>query len=213
MFTDWKRANINQVWLKRLAPEGISYQAEPELFGATLAKGNVHPLPNMSAENCTEQMGICGPWFERMPHFRLEFTPSSGEELQSEYILPRQYALEAFRLMHGLRDHIAPRLQISEIRSIAADELWMSPCYQQDCVAIHFTWKKDWDAVQQVLPMIENALAPLQARPHWGKLFTMTSDRLLFLFEKLSAFRQLLQRFDPDGKFRNVFLDKYIFAD
>jgi alditol oxidase len=211
LFTDWRQASINQVWLKRLVPERISLKAEPELFGARLANARLHPIANISAENCTEQMGICGPWFERLPHFLLEFMPSSGEELQSEYILPRQYVFAAFRVVNAMREYVAPLLQISEIRTIAADHLWMSPCYQQDCVAIHFTWNKDWDGVKQVLPILEDRLAQFEARPHWGKLFTISRDRLQSLFPRLPQFRQLLQDYDPHGKFRNTFLDKYIF--
>jgi xylitol oxidase len=131
--------------------------------------------------------------------------------LQSEYILPRQYVFAAFRVVNAMREYVAPLLQISEIRTIAADHLWMSPCYQQDCVAIHFTWKKDWDGVKQVLPILEDRLAQFDARPHWGKLFTMSRDRLQSLFPRLPQFRQLLQDYDPHGKFRNAFLDKYIF--
>jgi xylitol oxidase len=212
LFTDWSRGIINQVWLKRLSPEGASIRAEPQLFGAQLAKVHLHPIPALSAENCTEQMGVRGPWFERLPHFRLEFTPSSGEELQSEYILPRQHAITAFQAVDELREYVAPLLQISEIRTIAADQLWMSPSYQRDCIAIHFTWKKDWESVRQVLPMLEDSLAQFDARPHWGKLFTIPPGHLQPLFGKLPEFRQLLQHYDPQGKFRNAFLDQYIFA-
>ncbi len=156
-------------------------------------------------------MGICGPWYERLPHFRLDFTPSSGEELQSEYILPRQHGISALHVVNQLREHIFPLLQISEIRTIASDDLWMSPCYEQDCIAIHFTWKKDWDGIKQVLPLIEDRLAQFEARPHWGKLFTMEPARLQALYKKLPEFRQLLQHYDPHGKFRNAFLDQYVF--
>ena len=210
LFTDWSSGTINQVWVKQLVSNGIAIKAEPELFGAHLAARHLHPIASLSAENCTEQMGVCGPWHERLPHFRLEFTPSSGEELQSEYILPRQHAFAAFQIIDQLRDHIAPLLQISELRTIAADNLWMSPCYQQDSVAIHFTWKKDWEAVRQVLPRIEDGLAQFDARPHWGKLFTMEPARLQSLYKKLVEFRQLQQHYDPQGKFRNAFLDKYV---
>ena len=212
LFTDWRQATFNQVWVKRHVPDGISIKAEPQLFGATLATSDLHPIATLSAENCTEQMGICGPWYERLPHFRLNFTPSSGEELQSEYILPRQNAFAALRAIDQLREHIAPLLQISEVRTIAADNLWMSPCYKQACVAIHFTWKADWDGVSNVLPMIEDQLEPFHARPHWGKLFTMAPARLQTLYEKLPEFQELLQDYDPQGKFRNTFLDKYIFG-
>jgi xylitol oxidase len=157
-------------------------------------------------------MGVGGPWFERLPHFRMEFTPSSGEELQSEYILARKHAFAAFCAMERLHDYITPLLQISEVRTIAADNLWMSPCYKQDCVAIHFTWRQDWDAVQQILSMIEEALEPFDARPHWGKLFRMSHERLQSLYPKMTDFQQLLQLYDPQGKFRNDFLDRYIFG-
>jgi xylitol oxidase len=212
LFTDWRNSRINQVWLKRYVQDGISVKAEAELFGARLATRHLHPIANLSAENCTEQMGVCGPWFERLPHFRMDFTPSSGEELQSEFFVPRQHAFAAFRAVDQLREYIAPLLQISEVRTIAADNLWMSPSYKRDSVAIHFTWKQDWDGVRDVLPRIEQALAPFGARPHWAKLFTMSPAHLQSLYEKLPDFQRLAERYDPQGKFRNEFLDTYIFG-
>jgi xylitol oxidase len=212
LFTDWHHATCNQVWLKRQVPDDASFELEPRLFGATLATGPLHPIATLSAENCTEQMGISGPWSERLPHFRMDFVPSSGEELQSEYLIPRQHIFAAFRAIDQLREQIAPLLQISEVRTIAADDLWMSPCYKQACVGIHFTWKKDWPAVRNVLPMIEDQLAAFDARPHWAKLFTMHPGRLQSLYRKLPDFQNLLQHYDPQGKFRNAFLDKYIWG-
>jgi len=212
LFTDWRNATFNQVWLKRHIPNSVSLELEPELFGATLATSHLHPIATLSAENCTEQMGVYGPWFERLPHFRMDFTPSSGEELQSEYLVPRQYAFAALRAIYQLREQVAPLLQISEVRTIAADDLWMSPCYKQACVGIHFTWKKDWPAVRNVLPMIEDQLAAFDARPHWAKLFTMSPARVQSLYGKLLDFQGLLQNYDPQGKFRNAFLDKYIWG-
>jgi xylitol oxidase len=158
-------------------------------------------------------MGIPGPWYERLPHFRIGFTPSSGEELQSEYMVPRQHAVAALSAINRIREQIAPRLLISEIRTIAADDLWMSPCYHQACVCIHFTWQKDWPAVSKILPLIEEQLEPFQARPHWGKLFTMPPTRVQSLYEKLPDFRRLLQEYDPQGRFRNTFLNTYIFGE
>jgi xylitol oxidase len=212
LFMDWRSSTINQVWLKRLVPDGLTVKAEPELFGAKLATKNLHPIASISAENCTEQMGVLGPWFERLPHFRMDFTPSSGEELQSEYFVPRQQAFAALRAIDPLRESIAPLLLISEIRTIAADNLWMSPCYKRDAVAIHFTWKQDWERVRSVLPRIEEALAPFQARPHWAKLFTMSYEQLQLLYEKWPDFQRLLQHYDLQGKFRNEFLDRFIFG-
>lgn len=208
LFTDWKTPAFNQAWLKRTLSDGAFDEAE--FYGATRATERRHPVPGQPTENCSEQMGIPGPWYERLPHFRMEFTPSAGEELQSEYFVPRQAAYDALCAIERLREHIAPLLYISEVRTIAEDHLWMSPCYRQDSVGIHFTWKPNWEAVRQVLPMIEERLEPFQARPHWGKLFTMPSDRVQSLYEKLPEFRQLLLRYDPQGKFRNAFLNEYI---
>jgi xylitol oxidase len=156
-------------------------------------------------------MGIPGPWHERLPHFRMDHTPSSGEELQSEYFVPRQYAYQALKEISRLRDRIAPLLLISEIRTIAADNFWMSPCYKQDCVAIHFTWIKNEPLVRKLLPLIEEQLTPFHPRPHWGKLFTISPEHLMSRYEKLQDFRELLRQYDPQGKFRNQFLDMYVF--
>ncbi|MWV42733.1 FAD-binding protein [Paenibacillus sp. HJL G12] len=213
LFTDWKESRFNQVWLKHRTADGAPHWMGPEFFGAVRATGNVHPVPGYTAENCSEQMGIPGPWFERLPHFRMEFTPSAGEELQSEYFVPRQFAYQALCAIDHLREHISPLLFVSEVRTIAEDELWMSPCYKQDSVAIHFTWKPYWHDVQQVLPMIEERLSPFAAIPHWAKLFTMQPPRLQSLYERLPDFRKLLLRYDPEGKFRNPFLNDYLMAD
>ncbi|KIL40119.1 FAD-binding protein [Gordoniibacillus kamchatkensis] len=210
LFTDWKQAAFNQVWLKRKVPEQGSPDTETDFFGAARAAAHRHPVPGYPADNCSEQMGVPGPWYERLPHFRMNFTPSAGEELQSEYFVPRHDAYQALCALDRIREHISPLLYVSEVRTIAADELWMSPCYKQNSVGIHFTWKADWGAVRQVLPLIEKQLAPFQARPHWGKLFAMPPARLQSLYEKLPDFRQLLVRCDPEGKFRNDFLNQYI---
>lgn len=213
LFTDWQSARFSQVWRKRRVTQDDAFAAEPEWFGATRATRDLHPLANISAENCTEQRGVPGPWHERLPHFRLEYTPSSGQELQSEYLVPRPHALAALRAVGELRDYVAPHLQISEVRTVAADDLWMSPCYGQPCVALHFTWKQDWPAVRGVLPLVEERLAPFAARPHWGKLFTMPPARVQSLYERLPDFQRLVRRCDPGGKFRNAFLDTYLFSE
>jgi xylitol oxidase len=212
LFTDWRGERVNQVWLKRIVrdEDDSMFEARADLFGATPAPVRRHPIPGLTAEACSEQMGIPGPWHERLPHFRMDHTPSSGEELQSEYLVPRHHAVAAIRAIHAIRGRVAPLLQISEVRSVAEDELWMSPCYRQACVGIHFTWKKDWEKVSKILPLIESQLAPFDARPHWGKLFAMQPARVQALYPKLEDFRQLLLEYDPEGKFRNAFLDTYI---
>ena len=211
LFTDWQGETIDQVWLKSRVTGGIAPEPPAELFGSTRARAPLHPIRALSAESCTEQMGVPGPWHERLPHFKMEFTPSSGEELQSEYFVPRRHAVAAIRAIHRLRGDIAHVLQISELRTVAADTLWLSPCYRRDSLGLHFTWRQDWAAVRDVLPSIEAALAPFEARPHWGKLFTLPPARLQPLYAKLPDFRELLRAYDPRGKFRNEFLDTYIF--
>ena len=210
LFTDWQSRAFSQVWIKRRVTDGGAFELAPHLFGAALATDHRHPIAELSAESCTEQMGVHGAWHDRMPHFRMDFTPSCGEELQSEYLVPRKHAWAAFRAVDRLRDQVAPLLLISEIRTVAADNLWMSPFYEQACVGIHFTWRKDWDAVRNLLPKIEAELASFDARPHWGKLFTMPATRLRSLYKRLPDFQRLVQRYDPQGKFRNAFLDTYI---
>jgi xylitol oxidase len=180
-------------------------------MGGTLADGPRHPVPGMPADYCTQQLGVPGPWHERLPHFRLEFTPSSGDELQSEFLLPRAAALDGLDALRSVAAQMAPVLQTAEVRTIAADDLWMSPSFGRDSVAIHFTWKPDWDGVRELLPRIEHALAPFEPRPHWGKLFTIPPDQLRSRYPNAPRFTELLRRHDPLGKFRNAFLDRYLF--
>jgi len=212
LFTDWQNQRINEVWFKSSMEEGQAFDAAPDFFGAKRATKNLHPIAELSAENCTEQMGVPGPWYERLPHFRMGFTPSAGKELQTEYFVARQHAVEAILAVERLRDQVSPHLMISEIRAIAADNLWLSPCHKQPCVTIHFTWKQDWPAVKMLMPIIEKELAPFKARPHWGKLFTMSSAELHSIYEKLPDFIQLSKKYDPQGKFRNEFLSTHIFS-
>ena len=212
LFTDWQKQRINEVWLKIRTDTTPNFVAKPEFFGATLAKKNLHPIAEISPENCTEQMGEVGPWYERLPHFRMGFTPSAGKELQSEYFVPRQHAVEAILAIERLREIVGPHLLISEIRTIAADDLWMSTAYLRDSVALHFTWKQDWPAVSKVLPQIERELSPFAPRPHWGKLFTMSPAQLRSRYERLPDFVALAKKLDPQGKFRNDFLERNIFG-
>ncbi len=211
LFTDWQNQIISQVWIKRRV-EADTKPMAAEFYGAKAATKNLHPITRLSAENCTEQMGVAGAWYERLPHFKMGFTPSSGEELQSEFFVPRQNALEAILALEKKRNLITPQLMITEIRTIAADNLWMSPSYKQDCVAIHFTWKQNIPEVMALLPIIEAELAPFNYRPHWGKLFTIAPSVLHTRYEKFPDFLNLLKNYDPQGKFRNAYLDKNIYG-
>ena len=207
LFTDWETETINQLWVKRIVKDGEKLSAPANLHGTTPAAKRMHPIAKISAENCTEQMGIPGAWQDRLPHFRMDHTPSSGEELQTEYFVARDDAYAALLAINSIREQVAPLLMISEVRTIAADDLWMSMCYKQDCVALHFTWKMDQPAVMKFLPVLEAALAPFHPRPHWGKVFTMSAAQLESSYERMQENRHLHSKNDPQGTFRNALLD------
>jgi xylitol oxidase len=204
LFTDWKNTDFNLAWLKRAEPMSGPF------FGAEPASEGRHPVPGMPSLNSTEQGGVPGPWHTRLPHFRMEFTPSSGEEIQSEWHVARPDALAALDAIASIREQVAPVLQVSEIRTIAADELWLSPNYQRDSVALHFTWIADTEAVLPVVDAVEAALAPLNPRPHWGKVFTADPSVVRAQYEHFADFQGLVRRLDPNGTFRNDWLDQIL---
>jgi xylitol oxidase len=212
LFTDYAGELVPQVWRKvRSDAGGEGGGASPSSFhGARPATRPRHPLPEMDAVNCTQQLDVPGPWLDRLPHFRHEFTPSAGDELQTEYLLPRAHAASAFEAVRGLAGKLAPLLFVSEVRTIAADEFWLSPSYRQDSVALHFTWRPMQAAVEAFLPELEAALAPFAARPHWGKLFTVPTAELAELYPRFEDFRGLVSKRDPDGKFRNRYLERVL---
>jgi xylitol oxidase len=205
MFTNWTERGVD-VWLKTKE----ELDAAGAYFGATPATQPRNPVPGANADNTTEQLGVPGPSGERLPHFRLGFTPSRGDELQSEYVVARKHGADAVRELRPLGSVVSPLLQISEIRTVAADTLWLSPFYEQDSIAFHFTWKPLADQVLTVLPQIEAALAPFAPRPHWGKLFTASPQEIEAVYPRLPAFKRLRQSYDSAGKFRNAFVDRYV---
>lgn len=211
LFTDWRAPRFHHVWLKRRLT-GDDDPAGPgaDLFGARPAPRPRHPIESFSPEACTEQLGRPGPWHDRLPHFRLDHTPSAGAEIQSEYLLPRGHAVDAIRALHGIARTFAHLVQTSEVRTVAADDLWLSPCQGRATVGIHFTWQPDGVAVGEALPAIEGVLEPFGARPHWGKVFAIRPERVRSLYDRLPAFESLATRHDPDGRFRNVFLSRYV---
>jgi xylitol oxidase len=213
IFTDWSGPSFHQVWLKSRADEERRPGPPPrELFGARLADRDLHPIRGLSADACTPQQGLPGPWHERLPHFRLDHTPSAGDELQSEYLVARADAVPALLAIEGLRNRLSPLVQVSEIRTIAADDLWLSPAYRRDSVAFHFTWKPDLERVLDRLRDIEAVLEPFEPRPHWGKLFTIDAHVLRSRYERRPDFVSLARRLDPGGKFRNDFVDQFVFG-
>jgi xylitol oxidase len=220
VFSNLQGHAASQVWCKsRLtaAMDSTVFNADGRVrssfFGATPATIARHPLPGLTGDVCTAQLGVPGPWFERLPHFQLAFTPSNGEELQTEYLVSRDRALDVLAILRGLAPRIAPLLQVSEIRTVAADDLWLSPAYRRDSVAFHFTWVRDQVAVQRLLAEIESAIAECRPRPHWGKLFAADAPALAAVYDRLPDFRRLAERLDPAGVLRNDFLDRYIFTD
>lgn len=210
-FTDYYGDTIEQVWRKLRVSED-DRPAPAEFFGAVPATRPRHPLPEMSGENCTAQLDVPGAWLDRLPHFRHEFTPSNGDELQTEYLLPREHAADALQEMRGLSAKLVPLLYVSEIRTVAADDFWLSPSYRQDSVALHLTWKPRQPEVEALLPEIEERLAPFRARPHWGKLFAADASSLAPLYPRFEDFRELAAKHDPTGKFRNAYLDRVLFG-
>ncbi len=212
LFTDWQDHRATQVWIKRRVDSGKPYAWPQEFYNAKRATEKLHPITGHPAEPCTEQLGIPGPWYERLPHFRMNFTPSSGAELQTEYFVPRQHGYKAIRAVEELRDQITPHLFVTELRTIEADSLWMSMAYQRPSLAIHFTWKPEWAAVQKILPRIEANLAPFEPRPHWAKLFTLPPATVQSRYARLADFKELLHQYDPEGKFRNAFLESNLYS-
>ena len=210
LFTDWQQPMFNAVWCKTRVGDPTIHDGETPLLGATAARQNLHPLPGTDALSCTPQLGVHGPWHERLPHFRMEFQPSRGDELQSEYLLPRQYAAAALRSLQSIAPRIADVVLVTEVRTVAADDAWMSPCHDRDSVAFHFTWKPDWADVRELLPLIEACLAPFEPRPHWGKLFTMDPALVRLQYPRLSEFQELVATFGGQAKFSNAFLDTYV---
>ena len=205
-FTHWLDRNINQIWIK--SKSGDFLNLKNSFFGASPANRDLHPIKTNSAINCTPQMGISGPWHERLPHFKMNFTPSNGDELQSEYFVPISMAYEAIMSIESLKDKISPILFVTEIRSIAADNFWMSPTFERDSISIHFTWKPMGKEVLSILPEIESKLKPFMARPHWGKIHGFNSTNLKSVYPMYDRFVSLIKEIDPKEALINSYLNR-----
>jgi len=211
LFTDYQNKNINQVWIKNRIENGKSPLIAPELYSAKLADRNKHPVDDQFAVNCTDQMGVPGPWHERLPHFKMKFKPSVGVELQSEHFVPLEYGYQAMMAIESLSEKIGPHLFIAEIRTVKGDDLWMSPFYKRTSVGFHFTWKQHIPEVESLILQVEEKLAAFNVRPHWGKLFMIPPHVLETKYERLADFRNLLHKHDPQGKFRSGFIDTTLY--
>jgi alditol oxidase len=199
----------DQVWIKSRVTDAPE-QVRDELFGARAATAERHPIAGIDPVNCTPQLGVPGLWSDRLATFRMGFTPSSGAEIQTEYLIPREHTVPAVQAVRALASSIRPVLQVCELRTMAADRLWLSPQYERDTIGIHFTWKREQEAVERVLVEVEAALAPFSPRPHWGKLFLATAADIAPLYERLPDFARLAERLDPRGAFRNAWLEERV---
>ena len=212
VFTNWRGHSAQAVWVKdRVVDARTASALRPDFFGAAPATKKMHPLPDGKAEDCTEQRGVPGPWHERLPHFRMGFAPSHGAEIQAEYFLPRETASKVVKAMRRHGERLAPLLLISELRTVAADGLWLSPGILGPYVAVHFTFRRDAEGVRSVLPAIETDLGALGAVPHWGKVTTMSPSTIRSRTPRLAEFHDLARSFDPDGKFHNDYLHRLLF--
>jgi xylitol oxidase len=209
LFTTWSRDVVDQVWVKRRTDD-LRPALGPDWLDTRAATGPLHPVPGASPASCTEQLGAPGPWHERLPHFRLDHTPSSGAELQTEYLVPRRDALAALDAVQAMAPRVAAVLQVSELRTVAADDLWLSPAYEQDSLAVHFTWVDDAAAVAPVVAELEQRLAPFGPRPHWGKVFTLPPAAVQPLYPRLADVAALRRELDPDDVFGNAMVDEYL---
>jgi alditol oxidase len=208
VLTRWNAPAVDYVWRKHRLTGNVDHPPTRWL-DARLAEQPRHPVIGLPPAPATPQLGLAGRWHERLPHFRLEFTPSVGAELQSEFFVPREHAAAAIDAMRAIGDRLAPVLMVSELRTVAADDLWLSPTYGRDSLALHFTWAPDTSAVLAAVAQVEDALEPFAHRPHWGKVFTMAPDTVAGRFERLDDFGRLRGRVDPDGVFGNAFVDGF----
>ena len=190
------------MWVKSRVTDAPEVVRE-DLFGARPATVDRHPILGLDPVNCTPQLGRPGPWSARLPHFRMGFTPSAGEELQSEYLVPREHAGAAIEAVRALADRIRPVLQVCEIRTIAADRLWMSPQYGRDSVGIHFTWALEPEAVARRARRARAGARAVRRRARTGASCSCRAPR----YERLPDFARLAETLDPRGAFRNAWLE------
>jgi xylitol oxidase len=209
VFTDWSEHG-NTVWIKSRL-DGMS-PLDDTVFGAVRDGLAGITGAREPGDNLTEQGGVPGPWLYRLPHFRLDSVPSSGDEIQTEFLVPRSSGVAAIEAVRALQPAIAPHLLISELRTVAADEFWLSPAYARDSLCIHFTWKAEPEAVAELVRTLARVLAPFDARPHWGKVHDIDSTPYAHLYPRLADARELFERADPRGVFRNAFIDSTLFA-
>jgi xylitol oxidase len=211
MFTDYGDT-VNELWVKTRVSDEDSWTPRVELFGARAAAGQMHPVPRLDGLVCTDQMGVPGAWCDRLPHFKVGAIGDAGDEMQAEYMVDRADAVPGIRALKELSDVVQPYILAAEFRSVAPDDLWLSSAYQRETICLHYATVADPRVPDEMLPAVERALEPFAPRPHWGKLFVATAEELAPRYPKMDDFRALANRLDPNGKFRNAFLDRHVFG-
>lgn len=206
-FTSLREETVDTVWVKQPAAAG---PLPDSVLGAPAMTEPVHPIPGLDPVNATEQLGVPGPASERLPHFRADHLPSAGAEIQCEYLVPRHSLRMALRALTELATPLAGLVQVCELRSVSADDFWLSPMYLQPCVGIHFTLVRDVPRVTEVLPVIDAALGPLGGRPHWGKQFRADPQRVRGHYPRRADFLDLARTLDPGGVFTNGFVTTWL---
>jgi xylitol oxidase len=198
-------AVVDSMWFKQRGTDGVPLEG---LWGGRRADIQVHPIVGLDPHAATNQLGSSGPWFERLPHFKPSFTPSAGDELQSEFFVPRDAASEVLPALSGRSGEFAAALRTMEIRTIASDEMWLSPFQGRETLAVHATWTSDFDSVRPALQRLEDVLRPFEPRPHWGKVFLdFDKDWVASTYPETPKYRELAERLDPERRFVNTFVE------
>ncbi len=211
LFTDYGDT-VNELWVKTRVADDDTWAPRLELFGARAATVKVHPVPSLDGQYCTDQLGEIGPWCDRLPHFKIEAMGDAGNEMQAEYMVDRTDAVAGIRALKEVSEAVRPYILAAEVRSVAPDDLWMSSAYQRETICLHYATVADPGVPSDMLPVVERALEPFSPRPHWGKLFVATAEELAPRYPRMADFRDLANRLDPNGKFRNEFLDRHVFG-
>ncbi len=210
-FTDYGDT-VNELWVKTRVADDDTWSPRTELFGARAATAKIHPVPHLDAQYCTDQFGVPGPWCDRMPHFMVEAIGDAGSEMQAEYMVDRTDAVAGIRALKEISEVVRPYILAAEFRSVAPDDLWMSTAYQRETICLHYATVADPGVPNEMLPVVERTLEPFSPRPHWGKLFVASAEELAPRYPRMTDFRDLANRLDPEGKFRNEFLDRHVFG-
>jgi len=137
--------------------------------------------------------------------------PTKFEEM--EYEIPAERGAEALRAaIAEVRGRKLPIIFPFEYRSVAADDMWLSPMSGRDCISISFHQyaKMPW---REAFATIEQVFAAHGGRPHWAKRHTLKSDDVLRLYPDAGRWGEVRKRWDPEAKFLNAHLrDLFAFS-